>query len=216
MLHGSHPRLSEVSPFIENLTTHLEDTFRDPTSIGYKRYNPVISYWNKVMEQLECIQPLQDENLRGDFRPQKNQGTGFTLAQRHQGATWDGPEDDIIVTDELQQELLEENNLMLQPYVGNPADRQAMGPVMRQIDDEHHGQFLVEWWMPKHRKSTNATNKERYVNVLVGLKDWERDRGYFTPQWMNATAAVYSWKDRSKGGVPQTARLNPLAKAAIE
>ncbi|KAL3680234.1 hypothetical protein R1sor_023190 [Riccia sorocarpa] len=150
----------------------------------------------------------------------------------------------------LQQELHQENNLMLQPYVGDPANRprrsfipleditegkfvilrpddafeaeiprmiwlgRAMGAVVREIDDEHHGQFLLEWWRPKHRKS-NATNKERYLNVLVGLKDWEKDLGYFTPEWINATAAVYSWKYRSKGGVPQNARLNPLAKAAV-
>ncbi|KAL3675579.1 hypothetical protein R1sor_025527 [Riccia sorocarpa] len=177
---------------------------------------------------------------------------GFTLAQQHQETSRDGPEDDIIVIDELQQELRAENNLMMQPYVGDPANRprrafipleditegkfvilrpddafeaeiprmiwlgRAMGAVVQKLDDEHHGQFLVEWWRPKHRKSTNATNKERYSNVLTGLKDWEKDPGYFTPQWINATAAIYSWKYRSKGGVPQSARLNPLAKAAIE
>ncbi|KAL3687022.1 hypothetical protein R1sor_013331 [Riccia sorocarpa] len=220
-------------------------------SPGYRRYNPVISYWKKVKEQLESIQPLEDENLRMGFWPQTNHGTGFTLAQRQQEATRDGPEDGIIVVDELQQELHQENNLMLQPYVGDPANRpkrsfipleditegkfvilrpedafeaeiprmiwlgRAMGAVVREIDDEHHGQFLVEWWRQKHRKS-NATNKERYLNVLAGQKDWEKDPGYFTPEWMNATAAVYSWKYRSKEGVPQNARLNPLAKAAIE
>ncbi|KAL3694860.1 hypothetical protein R1sor_008511 [Riccia sorocarpa] len=250
-LPGSHPRISEVSPFIDNLTSHLHDTFRDPTSIGYRRYNPVISYWKKVKEQLESIQPLQDDNLRMGFWPQTNHGTGFTLDQRQQEATRDGPEDGIIVVDELQQELHQENNLMLQPYVGDPANRprrsfipleditegkfvilrpddafeaeiprmiwlgRAMGAVVREIDDEHHGQFLVEWWRPKHQKS-NATNKERYLNVLVGLKDWEKDPGYFTPEWINATAVVYSWKYMSKEGVPQNARLNPLAKAAIE
>ncbi|KAL3692045.1 hypothetical protein R1sor_005696 [Riccia sorocarpa] len=148
---------------------------------GYRRYNPVISYWKKVKEQLESIQPLQDENLRMGFWPQTNHGTGFTLAQRQQEATRDEPEDGIIVVDELQQELHQENNLMLQPYVGDPANRpkrsfipleditegkfvilrpddafeaeiprmiwlgRAMGAVVREIDDEHHGQFLVEW-----------------------------------------------------------------------
>ncbi|KAL3684204.1 hypothetical protein R1sor_002226 [Riccia sorocarpa] len=37
----------------------------------------------------------------------------------------------------------------------------AMGAVVRDNNDEHHGQFLIEWWRPRHRKSTNATNKER-------------------------------------------------------
>ncbi|KAL3693963.1 hypothetical protein R1sor_007614 [Riccia sorocarpa] len=205
----------------------------------------------KVKEQLESIQPLQDENLRMGFWPQTNHGTWFTLAQRQQEATRDGPEDGIIVVDELQQELHQENNLMLQPYVGDLANRprrsfipleditegkfvilrpddafeaeiprmiwlgRAMGAIVREIDDEHHGQFLVEWWRPKHQKS-NVTNKERYLNVLTGLKDWKKDPGYFRPEWINATAAVYSWKYKSKGGVPQNARLNPLAKAAIE
>ncbi|KAL3682146.1 hypothetical protein R1sor_000168 [Riccia sorocarpa] len=251
-LPGIHPRLNEVSPFIDNLTSHLEGTFKDPTSVGFRRYNPVISYWKKVKKQLECIQPLHDENLRGGFWPRTNHGTRFILAQQHQETSRDGPEDDIIVIDELQQELRAENNLMMQPYVGDPANRprrafipleditegkfvilrpddafeaeiprmiwlgRAMGAVVQKLDDEHHRQFLVEWWRPKHRKSTNATNKEMYSNVLSGMKDWEKDPGYFTPQWINATAAIYSWKYRSKGGVPQSARLNPLAKAAIE
>ncbi|KAL3682798.1 hypothetical protein R1sor_000820 [Riccia sorocarpa] len=251
-LPGIHPRLNEVSPFIDNLTSHLEGTFQDPTLVGFRRYNPVISYWKEVKKQLECIQPLQDENLRGSFWPRTNHGTGFTLAQQHQETSRDGPEDDIIVINELQQELRAENNLMMQPYVGDLANRprrafipleditegkfvilrpddafeveiprmtwlgRAIGAVVQKLDDMHHGQFLVEWWRPKHRKSTNATNKERYSNVLIGLKDWEKNPGYFTPQWINATAAIYSWKYRSKGGVPQSARLNPLAKAAIE
>ncbi|KAL3695343.1 hypothetical protein R1sor_009419 [Riccia sorocarpa] len=92
----------------------------------------------------------------------------------------------------------------------------AIGAVVRETLDERHGQFLIEWWRPRHRKSTNATNQERYTDILVGQKDWEKDPGYFTPEWINATAAIYSWKYRSKGGVPQSARLNPLAKAAIE
>ncbi|KAL3679657.1 hypothetical protein R1sor_022613 [Riccia sorocarpa] len=193
-----------------------------------------------------------DENLRGGFWPRTNHGTWFTLAQQRQETSRDGPEDVIIVIDELQQEFRAENNLMMLPYVGDPANRprrafipleditegkfvilrpddafeakiprmiwlsRAMAAVVQKLDDEHHGQFLVEWWRPKHRKSTNATNKERYSNVLTGLKDWEKDPGYFTPQWINATAGIYSWKYRSKGGVPQSARLNPLAKAAIE
>ncbi|KAL3682702.1 hypothetical protein R1sor_000724 [Riccia sorocarpa] len=194
--------------------------------------------------------PLLLEEV-ADYKSYVDSCLRFTLAQRQQEATRDGPENGIIVVDELQQELHQENNLMLQPYVGDPANRpkrsfipleditegkfvilrphdafeaeiprmiwlgRAMGAVVQEIDDEHHGQFLVEWWSPKHRKS-NATNKERYLNVLAGQKDWEKDPGYFTPEWINATAAVYSWKYKSKEGVPQNARLNPLAKTAIE
>ncbi|KAL3679124.1 hypothetical protein R1sor_022080 [Riccia sorocarpa] len=185
-LPGIHPRLIEVSPFIDNLTSHLEGTFEDPTLVGFRRYNPVISYWKKVKKQLECIQPLQDENLRGGFWPRTNHGTGFTLAQQRQETSRDGPEDVIIVIDELQQELRAETNLMMQPYVEDHANRprrafipleditegkfvilcpddafeveiprmiwlgRAMGAVVQKLDDEHHGQFLVEWWRPKH------------------------------------------------------------------
>ncbi|KAL3677563.1 hypothetical protein R1sor_027511 [Riccia sorocarpa] len=128
---------------------------------------------------------VEDENLRGGFWPRTNHGTWFTLAQQHQEISRDGPEDDIIIIDELQQELRAENNLMLQPYVGDPANRprrafipleditegkfvillpddafeaeiprmiwlgRAMGAVVQKLDDEHHGQFLVEWRRPK-------------------------------------------------------------------
>ncbi|KAL3693632.1 hypothetical protein R1sor_007283 [Riccia sorocarpa] len=91
----------------------------------------------------------------------------------------------------------------------------VMGAVVRDNNDEHHGQFQIEWWRPRHRKSTNATNKERYSSLLVGQKDWEKDRRYNTPHWINASAAIYSWKYRAKEGVPLITKLNSLAKAAI-
>ncbi|KAL3687438.1 hypothetical protein R1sor_013747 [Riccia sorocarpa] len=92
----------------------------------------------------------------------------------------------------------------------------AMGAVVRDNSDEHHGQFLIEWWRPRHRKSTNATNQERYSSYLVAQKDWEKDPGYNTPHLINASAAIYSWKYRVKEGVPLTTKLNPRAKAAIK
>ncbi|KAL3675867.1 hypothetical protein R1sor_025815 [Riccia sorocarpa] len=92
----------------------------------------------------------------------------------------------------------------------------AMGAVVRDNNDEHHGQFLNEWWRPRHRKSTNATNKERYSCFLVGQKDWEKEPGYNTPHWINASASIYSWKYRAKEGVPLITKLNPLAKAPIK
>ncbi|KAL3676931.1 hypothetical protein R1sor_026879 [Riccia sorocarpa] len=141
----------------------------------------------------------------GGFWPLTNHGTGFTLAQQHQETSPDGPEDDIIVIDELQQELRAENNLMLRPYIGDLENRprrtfipheditegkfvilrpddafeaeipimiwlgRTMGAVVQKLDDEHHGEFLVKWWRPKHRKSTNATNKERSDIDGIGL-----------------------------------------------
>ncbi|KAL3679318.1 hypothetical protein R1sor_022274 [Riccia sorocarpa] len=52
----------------------------------------------------------------------------------------------------------------------------CMGSIVRDTSDEHHGEFLVEWWRPRHRKSINATNRERYSELLVGQKEWEKDR----------------------------------------
>ncbi|KAL3687536.1 hypothetical protein R1sor_013845 [Riccia sorocarpa] len=92
----------------------------------------------------------------------------------------------------------------------------AMGAVVRDNNDEHHCQFLIEWWRPRHRKSTNATNKERYTSLLVGQKDLEKDPGYNTLHWINASAAIYPWKYRAKEGVPLITKLNPLAKVTIK
>ncbi|KAL3676402.1 hypothetical protein R1sor_026350 [Riccia sorocarpa] len=207
---------------------------------------------NNVQENITSIQALEEENLQNGFWPQTNQGTGYKPTGQPQDATQEGRDDTVVVLDELERELQDENNLMLEPYVGDPLDRpkrafiplediaegkfvvlrpnddfekkipgviwlgRAMGTVMRETSDERHRQFLIEWWRPRHRKSTNATNQERYTDILVRQKDWEKDPGYFTPEWINATAAIYSWKYRSKGGVSQSTRLNPLAKAAIE
>ncbi|KAL3692862.1 hypothetical protein R1sor_006513 [Riccia sorocarpa] len=129
-----------------------------------------------------------------------------------------GRDDTLVVLDELERELQDENNLMLEPYVGDLSDRpkrafipleditdgtfvvlrpdddfekevprvvwlgRAIGAAVRETSDERHGQFLIEWWRPRHRKSTNATNQERYNDILVGQKDWEKDPSYFTPE----------------------------------
>ncbi|KAL3693374.1 hypothetical protein R1sor_007025 [Riccia sorocarpa] len=66
---------------------------------------------------------------------------GFTLAQQHHETSRDGPEDDIIVIDELQQELLAENNLMMQPYVGNPANRPRRAFIP--LEDITEGKFVI-------------------------------------------------------------------------
>ncbi|KAL3675479.1 hypothetical protein R1sor_025427 [Riccia sorocarpa] len=84
-LPGIHPRLNEVSPFIDNLTSHLEGTFKDLTSVGFRRYNPVISYWEKVKKQLECIQPLPRMRIPvGASAIGQIMAQGCTLAQQHQ------------------------------------------------------------------------------------------------------------------------------------
>ncbi|KAL3694124.1 hypothetical protein R1sor_007775 [Riccia sorocarpa] len=236
-LPSSHPRLGEISSFISNLTDFLRTTYRDTTSEGYMKYSPVISYWKKVQENITSIQALEEENLQNGFWPQTNQGTWYKPTGLPQDATQNGRDDIVVVLDKLERELQDENNLMLEPYVGDPSDRpkrafipleditegkfvvlrpdddfekevprvvwlgRAMGAVVRETSNERHGQFLIEWWRPRHRKSTNATNQEKYTDILVGQKDWEKDPGYFTPEWINAIAAIYSWKYRSKGGV---------------
>ncbi|KAL3685041.1 hypothetical protein R1sor_003063 [Riccia sorocarpa] len=208
--------------------------------------------FSKVHENITSIQALEEENLQNDFWPQTNQGTWYKPTGQPHDATQGGRDDTVVVLDELDRELQDENNLMLEPYVGDPSNHpkrafipleditegkfvvlrpdddfekevprvvwlgRAMGAVVRETSNERHEQFLIEWWRPRHRKSTNATNHEMYTNILVGQKDWENDPGYFTPEWINTTAAIYSWKYRSKDGVPQSSRLNHLAKATIE
>ncbi|KAL3692543.1 hypothetical protein R1sor_006194 [Riccia sorocarpa] len=249
-LPSTHPRLGEVSPFINNLITFLKDTYcKDETSEGYRKYSPVVSYWERVKANLTKIQPLQEEKLQSGFWPQTNHGTRFmTDAQYEDGLRVEQDEPGL---DELERELQAENEMQLQPYVGPPSLRpkrafvpledicegkfvvlrpeddfeaevpravwlgRVMGAVVRDNNDEHHGQFQIEWWRRRHRKSTNATNKERYYSLLVGQKDWKKDLGYNTPHWINASAAIYSWKYRAKEGVPLITKLNPLAKAAI-
>ncbi|KAL3678302.1 hypothetical protein R1sor_021258 [Riccia sorocarpa] len=132
MMHPVPLLLEEVADY---------KSYVDSSFARYIRYNPVISYWKKVKEQLESIQPFPDENLRMGFWPQTNHGTGFTLAQRQQEATRDGPEDGIIVVDELQQELHQENNLMLQPYVGDPANRPKRSFIP--LEDITEGKFVI-------------------------------------------------------------------------
>ncbi|KAL3686366.1 hypothetical protein R1sor_008940 [Riccia sorocarpa] len=204
-LSSSHPRLGEISPFISNLTDFLRTTYRDTTSEGYRKYSPVISYWKKVQENITSIQALEDETLQNGFWPQTNQGTWYKPTGLPQDATQNGRDDTVVVLDELERELQDENNLMLEPYAGDPADRpkrafipleditegkfvvlrpdddfekevprvvwlgRAIGTVVRETSDERHGQFLIEWWRPRHRKSTNATNQERFSSTHYGF-----------------------------------------------
>ncbi|KAL3700174.1 hypothetical protein R1sor_018196 [Riccia sorocarpa] len=249
-LQTTHPRLAEVSPFIDNLVNFLQDTYNDETSEGFRKYSPVISYWKTV--QLTRIETIEDEALQTMFWPQTDHGIGFKLDYENREATGVDNNDSVTLMDELDKELDEENAVQLQPYIGVPSQRpkrafvpledisegrfvvlrpddafeaevpravwlgRCMGSVVRDTSDEHHGEFLVEWWRPRHRKSINATNRERYSELLVGQKEWEKDPGYNRPHWINASAAIYSWKYRSKNEVPSTTRLNPLAKEAVK
>ncbi|KAL3691305.1 hypothetical protein R1sor_004956 [Riccia sorocarpa] len=251
-LPTSHPRLGEVSPFIDNLVKYLQETYNDPTSEGYRKYTPVEEYWKTLKQRLTNIDSLPSDTLQTRFWPKTDHGTGFNpLVVSRETAVTAVISGDLVV-DDLERELNEENDVQLQHYVGDPADRpkrafipledisegkfvilrpnddfeaqipraiwlgRAMGSVVRDTNDEHHGEFLVEWWRPQHRKSMNATDKERYSAILVGQKDWEKDPGYVRPQWINASAAIYSWKYRSKEAVPNSSKLNPLAKATIK
>ncbi|KAL3696708.1 hypothetical protein R1sor_010784 [Riccia sorocarpa] len=251
-LPTSHPRLGEVSPFIDNLIKCLQETYNDPTSEGYRKYIAVVEYWKTLKRRLTNIDSLPSDTLQTRFWPKTDHGTSFNpLVVSGETAVTAVISGDLVV-DDLERELNEENDVQLQRYVGDPADRpkrafvpledisegkfvilhsnddfeaqiprtiwlgRAMGSVVRDTNDEHHGEFLVEWWRPWHRKSMNATDKERYSAILVGQKDWEKDPGYVRPQWINASAAIYSWKYRSKEAVSNSTKLNPLAKAAIK
>ncbi|KAL3692330.1 hypothetical protein R1sor_005981 [Riccia sorocarpa] len=121
-LPSTHPRLGEVSPFINNLITFLKDTYcKDETSEGYRKYRPVVSYWERVKANLTKIQPLQEEKLQSGFWPQTNHGTRFkTDAQYDDGLR---VEQDEPALDELERELQAENEMQLQPYVGPPSLR---------------------------------------------------------------------------------------------
>ncbi|KAL3682424.1 hypothetical protein R1sor_000446 [Riccia sorocarpa] len=251
-LPTSHPRLGEVSPFIDNLVKYLWETYNDKTSEGYRKYTPVVEFWKTLKQRLTNIDSLPSDTLQTKFWPKTDHGTDFNPLVVSRETTVTAVISGDLVVDDLERELNEEKDVQLQHYVGDPSERpkrafvpledisegkfvilrpnddfeaqipqaiwlgRAMGSVVRDTNDEHHGEFLVEWWRPRHRKSMNATNKERYSAILVGQKDWEKDPGYVRPHWINASAAIYSWKYRSKEAVSNSTKLNPLAKATIK
>ncbi|KAL3699357.1 hypothetical protein R1sor_017379 [Riccia sorocarpa] len=251
-LPTTHPRLAEVSPFIDNLVNILQETYNDETSEGFRKYSPVISYWKTVQRHVTRIETTEDEALQTMFWPQTDHGIGFKLDYENREATRVDNNECVTLMDELDEELHEENAMQLQSYTGVPSERpkrafvpledisegrfvvlrpddvfeaevpravwlgRCMGSIVRDTSDEHHGEFLIEWWRPRHRKSINATNRERYSELLVGQKEWEKDLGYNRPHWINASASIYSWKYRSKNEAPSTTRLNPLAKEAVK
>ncbi|KAL3690046.1 hypothetical protein R1sor_016355 [Riccia sorocarpa] len=131
----------------------------------------------------DFLRPLED-CLQWGFGPQTNQGTGYQPVEANQEDPRDVHDDGVVVIDALERKLQEENQLLLEPYVGDPANRpkrafvpvedisegkfvilrpddvfeseipravwlgRAMGGVVRETSDEHHGQFLIEWWRP--------------------------------------------------------------------
>ncbi|KAL3696220.1 hypothetical protein R1sor_010296 [Riccia sorocarpa] len=198
-LPTSHRRLGEVSPFIDNLVKCLQETYNDPTSEGYRKYTPVVEYWKTLKQRLTNINSLPSDTLQTRFWPKTDHGTGFNpLVVSGETAVTAVISGDLVV-DDLERELNEENDVQPEHYIPRAIWLgRAMGSVVRDTTDEHHEEFLVEWWRPRHRKSMNATDKERYSAILVGQKDWEKDPGYVRPQWINASAAIYSWKYRSK------------------
>ncbi|KAL3680123.1 hypothetical protein R1sor_023079 [Riccia sorocarpa] len=158
-----------------------------------------------IEENITSIQALENETLQNGFWPQTNQGTRYKPTGLPQDATHNGRDDTVVDRPKRAfiplEDITEGKFVVLRPdddfEKEVPRDvwlGRAIGAVVRETSDERHGQFLIEWWRPRHRKSMNATNQERYTDILVGQKDWEKDPCYFTPEWINATATIYSWK----------------------
>ncbi|KAL3676528.1 hypothetical protein R1sor_026476 [Riccia sorocarpa] len=206
-LPTSHPRLGEVSPFIDNLTR-----FWPKTDHG-TGFNPLVASWETAVTAV-----ISGDLVVDDLERELNEENDVQL-QHYVGDPTDRPKRAFVPL----EDIFEGKFVILRPNDDFEAQipraiwlGRAMGSVVRDTNDEHHGEFLVEWWRPRHRKSMNATDKERYSAILVGQKDWEKDPGYVRPQWINASAAIYSWKYRSKEAVPNSTKLNSLAKAAIK
>ncbi|KAL3676823.1 hypothetical protein R1sor_026771 [Riccia sorocarpa] len=200
-LPTTHPRLAEVSPFIDNLVNFLQDTYNDETSEGFRKYSPVISYWKTVQRHLTRIETIEDEALQIMFWSQTDHGTGFKLDYENWEATGVDNNDSVTLMDEMDKELDEENAVQLQPYIGVPSERPKRAFVP--LEDISEGKFVV-------LRPDDAFEAE------VPRAEWEKDPGYNRPHWINASAAIYSWKYRSKNEAPSTTRLNPLAKEAVK
>ncbi|KAL3676114.1 hypothetical protein R1sor_026062 [Riccia sorocarpa] len=196
-LPTSHPRLGEVSPFIDNLVKF------NPLVVSRETTVTAVIFGDLVVDDLE--RELNEEN---DVQLQHYVGDPSERPKRAFVPLEDISEGKFVI---LRPNDDFEAQIPRAIWLGR-----AMGSVVRDTNDEHHGEFLVEWWRPRHRKSMNATNKDRYSAILVGQKDWEKDPGCVRPHWINASAATYSWKYRSKEAVPNSTKLNPLAKTAIK
>ncbi|KAL3694502.1 hypothetical protein R1sor_008153 [Riccia sorocarpa] len=206
-LPTSHPRLGEMSPFIDNLVK-----FWPKTDHGTS-FNPLV-----VSRETAVTAVISGDLVVDDLERELNEENDVQL-QHYVGDPSERPKRAFVPLEDISEGKF----VILRPnddfevqipraiWLGR-----AMGSVVRDTNDEHHGEFLVEWWRPRHRKSMNATYKERYSAILVGQKDWEKDLGYVRPHWINSSAAIYSWKYRSKEAVPNSTKLNPLAKAAIK
>ncbi|KAL3686645.1 hypothetical protein R1sor_009219 [Riccia sorocarpa] len=136
-----HPRLAEVSPFIDNLVNFLEETYNDETSEGFRRYSPVISYWKTVQRQLTRIETIQDKSLQTMFWPQRDHGTWFKLDYENRKAIGVENNNGVTLMDELDKELSEENAVQLQPYVGVPSERPKRAFVP--LENISEGRFVV-------------------------------------------------------------------------
>ncbi|KAL3694493.1 hypothetical protein R1sor_008144 [Riccia sorocarpa] len=140
-LPTSHPRLGEVSPFIDNLVKYLRETYNDPTSEGYRKYTPVVEYWKTLKQRLTNIDSLPSDMLQTRFWPKTDHGTGFNplVVSRETEVTAVISGD--LVVDDLERELNEENDVQLQHYVGDPSERPKRAFVP--LEDISEGKFVI-------------------------------------------------------------------------
>ncbi|KAL3694843.1 hypothetical protein R1sor_008494 [Riccia sorocarpa] len=140
-LPTSHPRLGEVSPFIDNLVKYLRETYNDPTSEGYRKYTPVVEYWKTLKQRLTNIDSLPSDTLQTRFWPKTDHGTCFNpLVVSGETAVTAVISGDLVV-DDLERELNEENDVQLQHYVGDPTDRPKR--VFVPLEDISEGKFVI-------------------------------------------------------------------------
>ena len=91
----------------------------------------------------------------------------------------------------------------------------AKGSILVDVTNENHNCFPVEWWRPKHR-NINASEEQRYKNLLQGFKEWEVEPGYQDKQeWVNGNAAIYFWKVRASR-LPKRVMISDGVKAIIQ
>lgn len=232
------PKLPIGEPKVVPIMTHIKDVdlvvqglkrFRDYWTRGkesvkegstfYNNIQPVIQYWESVIEK------LQTSN-----RPYEQLKWGFWPTTRLTQSLVNGD-------NEMQSENIDDNQELhycgpraarpreeFKPHMDiefgmfmliRPFDESecpiwlgsAASPIVSNVNDEHNMQVLVDWWQPVSRKR-RPTLKEQYKDCWT--KSWKRNLDD-PSRWESVYSVLWSWKTNKSAVDMATLKIPQIA-----
>jgi hypothetical protein len=117
-----HPKIGEIKNYLQEYMKFLNMTHKDKESEGFRQAQPVLAYWNKVLNILKnpCKSSRHDEPLKVGFWPRTNHGTGIKTRAEQEHEVHVARDNMDNLDKEREDAILQAR----QHYVGDRAERE--------------------------------------------------------------------------------------------